>query len=113
MLADHVDAVRARDPGIDHHALAGGEARAADDDSRAVRAEDARLRHRRKTLAHPQVEPVERGGSELDQHIVGPRSRIGRVLVAQHLGPAVLVNADRLHGSIVRRPERARGRMRA
>ena len=41
---------------------------------------------------------VQRGGPELDQHLALAGDRIGRVLVAQHLGPAVLVDPDRLHG---------------
>ena len=48
-------------------------------------------------FADPQVEVVERGGTQLDEHFAGPGLRIGRVLVAEYLGPAVLVDANRLH----------------
>src|SRR5207302_905900 len=62
-----------------------------------VRAEDPRLRHRRKPFADPDVEMVERRGAKRDQNLAGPGLRIGSVLIAEHLGPAVLVDPDRLH----------------
>ena len=40
---------------------------------------------------------VERGGAQLDEHLAGPGHGIGRVLVAEHLGPAVLMDPDRFH----------------
>ena len=40
---------------------------------------------------------VERSGAEVDEHLAGPRLGIRRVLVAQNLRPAVLVDPDCLH----------------
>ncbi len=45
------------------------------DDPGTVGAEDARLRHRRKTLADPDVEMVERRGAQADQHLARARRR--------------------------------------
>jgi hypothetical protein len=50
-------------------------------------------------LADPDVEPVQRGGAQLDEHLARAGHRIGRVFVAQHLRPAVLVDADSFHGT--------------
>ena len=58
------------EPGVDHDALAGVGA-----DARAVGAEDARLRHRREALAHPEVEVVQRRRAQLDQHLARRRRR--------------------------------------
>ena len=80
------------EPGVDHHALAGVGA-----DSRAVGAEDARLRHRRKALAHPEVEVVERRSPQLDQHLAVAGDGIRRVLVSKNLRSAVVVYPDGLH----------------
>ena len=91
--------------GVDHDLVALGEAVDAlaepDDDAGAVRAEDPRLRRGGKPAAQPDVEMVERGRPETDRDLAGPGLRVGRVLVAQDLRPAVLVDADRLHGAIV------------
>ena len=40
---------------------------------------------------------VQRGGAQLDEHLARPRDGIRRVLVAQDLGAAVLVDPDRFH----------------
>src|ERR1043165_2408076 len=40
---------------------------------------------------------VQGGGTQSDEHLAGPGLGIGRVLVAEHLGAAVLVDANRLH----------------
>src|SRR3954453_12275165 len=40
---------------------------------------------------------VERRGAQTNEHLAGPGLRVGSVLVAEHLGPAVLVDAHRLH----------------
>ena len=40
---------------------------------------------------------VERRGAQTDEHLARPGLGIGRVLVAEDLGPAVLVDPDRLH----------------
>ena len=40
---------------------------------------------------------VQRSGAKLDEHLVRPRLGIRRVLVAENLGPAVLVDPDCLH----------------
>ena len=68
VLADDADPLAVLDPGVDHDALARVAA-----DACAVGAEDARLRHRGQPLAHPEVEVVQRGGAELDQHLARRR----------------------------------------
>ena len=40
---------------------------------------------------------VERRGAQTDEHLARPGLGLGGVLVAENLGPAVLVDADRLH----------------
>ena len=40
---------------------------------------------------------VERGSAQTDEHLARPGLGIGRVLVAQNLGPAVLVDPNCLH----------------
>jgi hypothetical protein len=91
--------------GIEHDAVSFGEAVDAlaepDDHAGPVRAEDPRLRSGGKPAAQPDVEVVERGGPEADQDLAGPGLRVGSVLEAQDLRPAVLVDADRLHRAIV------------
>jgi hypothetical protein len=82
----------AHDPRVDQHTLIG-----AGDHSCAVRAEDARLRHRREALADTDVEVIEACGAELDQHLAAGWRGIGDVFVAQHLWAAVFVDPDRLH----------------
>jgi len=62
-----------------------------------VGAEDPRLRDGRQALADPDVEVVERGGAEPDEHLAGAGERIGRLLEHEHLGPAVLVDPNRAH----------------
>src|SRR5262249_36609764 len=50
---------------------------------------------------------VQRGGTEADEHLAGPRLGVGRVLVTEHLGPAVLVDPNRRHpGTISHMPAR-------
>ena len=92
-------------PRVDHDAVADGEAVDARperlDDAGAVRAEDPGLRHRREPLAHPDVEVVERRRREADEHLALARLGVGHVLVPEHLGAAVLVDPDRLHGTIL------------
>src|SRR5439155_1659420 len=56
------------------------------------------LRHRRQAFADPEIEVVERRRPELDQHLAVARLGIRSVLVDEHLGAAVLVDAYRLHG---------------
>jgi hypothetical protein len=92
VLADDRDLLAVLDAGVDEHASAFGEAR-------AVGAEDARLGDGRPSLPDPEVEVVQRGRSQLDEYIAGPRLGIRRFLVSKHLGPAVLVDADCLHPS--------------
>src|SRR5256885_859055 len=86
------------EPRVDDHAVALGEAVPGNDDPGAVGAEDARLRHGGESLADPDVEVVERGGAQLDQDMSRAWHRIRRVLVAEHLGPAVFMDANRFHG---------------
>ena len=102
VLADHVDPAAARlDAGVEDDALAGLEAADAVaerlDDARAVGAEDARLRDGRQALADPDVEMVERGGAEADEHLARPGHRIGRLLEHEHLRAAVLMDPNRAH----------------
>ena len=40
---------------------------------------------------------VQRGGAQLDEHFARLGHGIGRVLVAENIGPAVLVDADGFH----------------
>ena len=90
VLADDRDLLAMLDAGVDEHALPVG-------DPGAVGAEDPRLRHGGPALSDPEVEMVERSGAKLDEHLVRPRLGIGRVLVAENLGAAVLVDPDCLH----------------
>ena len=92
VLADDRDLVAVLHAGVDQHALAVGEAG-------AVGAEDARLGDGGPSLTDPEVEVVQRGRSQLDEDVSRPGLGIGRVLVAEHVGPAVLVDADCLHRS--------------
>ena len=91
--------------GVEHNPVPFGEAIDAfaepDDRPGAVGPEDPRLRRGGKPAAQPDVEVVERGCPEADQNLAGPGLRVGSVLEAQDLRPAVLVDADRLHGAIV------------
>ena len=93
VLADHGDHVAVLETRIDDDALAG-----VDPDAGAVGAEDARLRHGGKPLPHPEVEVVERRRPQLDEHLARPGDRVGDLLVAEHLGAAVLMDPHRLHG---------------
>jgi len=91
-LADDVHLPAAHDSRVDDDALV-----CAGDHARAVGAEDARLGHRRQTLADPDVEMVEARGVQLDQHVVIAGRRIGDVFVAQHFRAAVLMDPNCLH----------------
>ena len=102
VLADHVDRpVRSLDAGVEHDALSRLEAGHAGaerlDDARAVRAQDARLRHRRQALPDPDVEMVQRGGADPDEHLALACGGIRSLLQLQHLGAAVRVDTHRLH----------------
>jgi len=105
LLADDVDAPSVLDARVDHDAVADAESVDAGterfDDASAVRPQDPRFRHRRKPLPHPHVQVVHRGSCEADQHFALAGLRVGHVLVAQDLRAAVLVDADRLHGTIL------------
>src|SRR5919204_3990829 len=103
VLADDGDRLAVLESRIDHDPLAG-----VDPDPCAIGAEDPRLRHRRKPLADPEVEVIERGCPELDDDLARPRLRIGRVLVAQDLRATVLVNTygpHRGHNRLMTRRE--------
>ncbi len=105
MLADHGDRVAVLEPGVEHHALAHVEAvdALADrlDHAGAVRAEDARLRDRGKPPADPDVQVVERGGFQPDEHLARACHGVGRLLDAEDLGSTVLVDACGEHGTIL------------
>ena len=102
VLAEHRDRVPVLEPGVEHDAVADGEAVDSRserlDDAGAVRSQDPGLRHGREAHAHPHVEVVERRGCEADENLAVGRLRIGNVLVPEDLRPAVLVDSDRLHG---------------
>ena len=104
MLADHRDPVAMHQARVEDDALADSEAGNAVaerlDDAGPVRSEDARLRHRREALSHPDVEMVERGSAEPDEHLPGPRDGVGHLLDLHDLGAAVLVDAGGEHGTI-------------
>ena len=68
-------------------------------DAGAVGAEDARLRNRRKTFPNPDVEVVQACGAQRDEDLTRPGLGIRHVLVAEDIGAAVLVDANRLHGA--------------
>ena len=90
---------------VDDDGVAGGEPFGAFadrlHDARAVGAENARLRGGGQALARPDVQMVQGGGSQSDQNLARPGDRIVRVLVAQDLRAAVLVDAHRFHGRIL------------
>ncbi len=67
----------------------------------SVGAENPRLRNGREALANPDVEVVERRRAQLDENLAVARLRVGNLLVAQHVGTAVLMDPDRLHGTIL------------
>jgi hypothetical protein len=52
-------------------------------------------------LPDPEIEMVERGGPEADEHLSRAGSGILHVLVTEHLGTAVLVDAHSLHAPIL------------
>ena len=102
MLADHVDRpVVGLHAGVDDDAVPAFEA--ADtvterlDDAGPVGAEDPRLRHRGQPLADPDVEMIERGRVQADEHLARGRARIGHVLEHEHLRASVLVDTNRTH----------------
>ncbi len=71
------------------------------DDAGAVGAEDARLRSRGEAAAQPDVQMVEARRPEPDQDLARTGDRVGRVLVAEDLGPSVLVDPDGFHCAIL------------
>jgi hypothetical protein len=52
-------------------------------------------------LPDPEIKMVERSGPEADEHLSRAGRRILHVLVAEHLGTAVLVDAHSLHAPIL------------
>src|SRR4051812_14552324 len=103
VLPDDRDLRAVLDPRVDHDRLAGVLA-----DARAVRAQDPRLRHRRWAFADPEVEMVERCGAQTDEHLARLWLGLGRVLVAENLGAAVLVDAYRFHAGRMSHMQAAR-----
>ncbi len=77
--------------GVDDHALAVVEG------AGAVGPEDARLGHGGETLAHPEVEMVQRRRAQMYEYFALLRRRVGSIFVAEHVRPAVLVDTDCLH----------------
>src|SRR5205807_4768866 len=102
VLADDADPAVVLESRVDHHPVAGREIPGLVPDrlhdARAVGAEDPRLRHRRETLADPDVQVVERCRAQTDEYVARARLRVGCVLVPEDFGPAVLVDTHGLHG---------------
>ena len=106
VLADDRDQVAVHETGIDDDAVADREAV----DARLQAPRRCRRRRRRGSAAsgptgdprlHPDIEPVERRGSKPDEHLARRRRRVGDILVEENLGPAVLVDPDRFHRTIL------------
>ena len=92
VLADDRDRVAVLEPRVEHDPLADREPADALaerlDDAGAVGAEDARLRHGRQALAHPDVEVVERGGVQPDERPrPGPATGSGTSSTRSTSGP--------------------------
>ena len=68
-----------------------------DDFTRDVAAEDVRQFHAGQSLAHPDIEMVERAGPHPDQDLIFARLRIGDVFVLQNFGATELMEADGFH----------------
>ena len=104
VLTDDGNRVAVLETRVDHDAIARCEALDTFtdglDDARAVRTQDARLRDGRETLAHPDVEVVQRRRAQADQDLTGCRARDPERPRRQNLRSAVLVDPDRLHGTI-------------
>ncbi len=92
-LAENVHLAVAYDRRVDDNALVRAREHAG-----AVGAEDARLRHRRKSFANPDIEMIERRRPQFDEHLALGGLGIRGVLVAQDLRAAVLMDSDCLHG---------------
>jgi len=58
---------------------------------------DERQRHRVQAGAVVDVDVVDADATEADEHLTGPRLRVGHVLEREHLGTAGLMDTDRLH----------------
>jgi hypothetical protein len=71
------------------------------DHAGAVCTEDPRLRHGRQPLADPDVEVVERRGTEADEHLSRAGNRIRDVLDPDDVRAAVLVDPGGEHGTIL------------
>ena len=95
VLAHDRDRLAVLEPGVDDDLLA-----RVLPDAGAVRPEDARLGHRRESLADPEVEMVERRGAKLDEDVLRARLGVGRVLVAEDVRAAVRVDSHRFHVTI-------------
>src|SRR6516164_4411301 len=54
--------------------------------------------HARQSLAHPQIEMVQRTRLYPHQHLVFAQLRIGNAFVGENLGPAELMDANGFHG---------------
>ena len=89
-------------PGLQHARACPARHRPAsgvDDFAGDVAAGDVRQRnaHPIDAAALPEIEMIQRAGAHANDGAPGCGYGIGRVFVAQHLGPAVLVEADCLH----------------
>ena len=101
VLAEHDDPVAVGKRRVDDHPVADRNtvdplAQPADD-TRAVGAQDARLRDGREPAPDPDVEAVHRGGTELEEHLARPGCRVRGLLEDENLGAAVLVDSHGLH----------------
>ena len=91
-LADDVHLPVGHDPRVDDDTLV-----RPGDHPGAVSAQDARLRHGRKTLADPDVQMVQRSRTQLDERLAVARDGVGHILVAQDVGAAVLMDPNCFH----------------
>ena len=110
LLAGEAHLARAAEEArLDEHAVARREARdplaERVDDARGVRARNLREWHVRDSVAHEDVEPVERRRPHGHAHVAGPGLRRRQFAVLQHVVAAVLFEEDGFH-----RKSRVKGR---
>src|SRR5208282_111312 len=65
-----------------------------------VASENVRQLHPRQSLAHPDIEMVERAGPHPNQHLIFTRLGIGHVFVSEDFGTTELMNANGFHDGL-------------
>ena len=65
--------------------------------ARDVAAQDVRQLDAGQSLAHPQVEVIQRAGADADEHMILAQLGIGNVFVFQNFGTTKFMNADGFH----------------